>query len=157
VVFARRTITRPDALGDEQHVAVTPERFGRLREQGEFAMNWDANGNCYGIGREIRVWLAQGLTVVVNGSREYAPRALRDFPDMELVHITAPTALLRRRLMERRREARSLIQGRLQRADRFQMPEEMVSAELVNDGDIAHAGRQLLEYLLPVRAPTQEP
>ena len=83
--------------------------------------------------------------MVVNGSREYLPRAIRDFPGMEVVHVTAPEPLLRARLLKRGREAS--IQGRLDRARLFKPADGAVRKQVVNDGDVATAGRQLLEYL----------
>ena len=147
IMFARRTITRPTVRGGERHVPVSRAQFRTRLARGEFAMAWEANGHRYGIGEEIRVWLAQGLTVVVSGSREYLPQALREFPDLEIVHVTAPVELLRERLVTRRRERGAMIERRLRRATDFPLPGALVRAELVNDGDVASAGRRFLEYL----------
>ena len=148
VVFARRTITRTRGEQGEDHLPATPEEFEARRARGEFAMHWDANGHRYGIGQEVRLWLAQGLTVVVSGSREYLPEALRQFPDMRIVHVTAHADVLRQRLVRRGREPSEAIQGRLRRAQCFSLIDRIAAAEVVNDGDLDHAGRQFLAYLL---------
>lgn len=145
VAFARRTITRPAAGGGEDHAAVTPEQFAELRERGEFAMDWEANGHRYGISQQIRVWLAQGLTVVVSGSREYLPVAERRFPGLEVVHLTAQPAVLRQRLLDRKRESADAIERRLRRAQSLSLSSAAI--EVVNDGDLDRAGRELLAYL----------
>ena len=147
VVFARRTITRPQDAGGEDHLAATPEEFAMRRERGEFAMDWEANGHCYGIGQDIRVSLALGLTVVVSGSREYLADAQRRFPDLQVVHVTAQPAVLRQRLLNRKREGEDAIERRLKRAQSFSPGG--AAMELVNDGDLDRAGRQLLAYLAP--------
>jgi ribose 1,5-bisphosphokinase len=144
VTFARRTITRLDDAGGEDHLAATPEAFEAAHARGEFALDWTANGQRYGIGQEIRVWLAQGLTVVVNGSRQYLPEARRHFPDLELVHITARPEVLRERLVRRGRESRSSIEKRLSRPD---LDATRPVAEFVNEGELDVAGRQLLSFL----------
>ena len=145
--FARRAITRTPVDGGERHLPLTRRQFEVRRARGDYAMVWEANGHLYGIGAEIRDWLVDGFTVVVNGSREYLPQALRDFPGMEVVHVTAPESLLRARLLGRGREGARLIQERLDRGSRFQVGGPAVRRHLVNDGDVASAGRQLLEYL----------
>jgi ribose 1,5-bisphosphokinase len=147
VVFARRTITRAPEE-HEDHLAATPEEFEARRARGEFAMHWDANGQRYGIGQEIRLWLAQGLTVVVSGSREYLPEALRQFPDMQIVHVTAHADVLKQRLIRRGRETPEAVQGRLRRAQRFSRLARIAAAQVVNDGDLDRAGREFLDYLL---------
>ena len=148
VVFARRTITRaPDATG-ENHRAVTPAEFEELGARGAFAMAWTANGHRYGIGAEIRDWLAHGLTVVVSGSREYLPQALRDFPALEVVMVNAPGALIDERLQARGRETPAEISARVERGARFPVPSQLVTAEVMNDGDLARAGDELLQLLL---------
>lgn len=144
VKFARRTITRPAEAGGEQHIAATPETFVATRARGEFAMAWYANGHSYGVGLEIREWLARGMTVVVNGSRGYLPQALRDFPDLEVAHVTAPAEVLRTRLRARGREDEASIGRRLGRS--FDLPG--AALQVVNDGATEKAGRLLLTHLL---------
>src|SRR6185369_620250 len=89
VRFAQRWITRPATAGGEDHRPLSAEQFALMEAAGRFAMAWRANGNAYGIDSEICAWLAQGQTVVVSGSREYLPQALRDFPQLVLVNVTA--------------------------------------------------------------------
>ncbi|MBV9190915.1 MAG: phosphonate metabolism protein/1,5-bisphosphokinase (PRPP-forming) PhnN, partial [Betaproteobacteria bacterium] len=146
VMFARRAITRPAFSGGEAHLPMTPEEFFAAQAHGDFAMWWRANGQCYGIGTEIRTWLASGLTVVVSGSREYLPNAMRDFPDLEVAMITAPQELLRARLLSRGREHGPVIEQRLARE--FAVPAARIALELVNDDDPARAGRVLLQHIL---------
>lgn len=147
VRFAKRTITRPDSPGGEAHVAVTPEEFDALLASGAFAMHWRANGHAYGIGREIGDWLVEGRTVVVNGSRAHLPEALRGFPDMTVVSVTASPGTLRERLAVRAREDAQAIEARLARAVAFKLPPGIAAYEIFNDSEIAHAGHRLLELL----------
>ena len=81
VAFARRYITRPLSAKGERHIAVSPERFEAMAASGEFVMDWRSHGLRYGIGKCVETTLAHGGVVLMNGSREYLPEALRRFPD----------------------------------------------------------------------------
>jgi ribose 1,5-bisphosphokinase len=149
VHFAKRMVTRPALSGADGDVAATPEEFDAAQSRGEFAMAWKANGLRYGIAATMREWLARGTTVVVNGSRGYLPLALRDFPDLEVVLVTARTEVLRARLIARGREDAARIAERLARDVALQ--EGKVALRIVNDGDPADAGRLLLAHLAKER------
>ncbi|MBV8030594.1 MAG: phosphonate metabolism protein/1,5-bisphosphokinase (PRPP-forming) PhnN [Betaproteobacteria bacterium] len=146
VAFARRAITRARDGVSEDHEALSVAEFEARLARGEFAMAWTANGHRYGIGAEIREWLARGLTVVVSGSREYLPHARREFPDLEVVLVTASPEVLRERLAGRGRESADMIALRLERTDRFP-PAGRVAAEVHNDGALDAAGQRFLKLL----------
>lgn len=150
-VFARRIITRPAGAGGEQHVALSTAAFSLLRRQQAFALSWQANGLLYGIGREILDWMHAGLNVVVNGSREYLPVAAADFPDLVVVHVTAPPAVLRERLASRGREHAADIESRLVRTTTFTLPTGLVSTTIINDTTIEAAGEAFIELLTRYR------
>jgi phosphonate metabolism protein PhnN/1,5-bisphosphokinase (PRPP-forming) len=147
VRLARRTITRPADAGGEQHLAATEAQFEDALGRGDFALHWRANGHRYGIGREIEQWLAAGQTVVVNGSREHLPAAQVKFPQLEAVHVTAPTDVLQSRLVRRGRERPHETAGRLAR--NAALPDAVRSAALVlaNDGPIEVAGARLAAFV----------
>ena len=147
VQFARRTIARPASAGGENHIAVTPQEFDALLASDAFAMHWRANGHAYGIGREIRDWLEADSTVVVSGSRGHLPQALADFPRLQVVSITASPGILRARLAARGREDAKAIEARLARALALDLPPGAAAHEIVNDGEIADAGHQLVSLL----------
>lgn len=147
VEFARRTITREPEQNGEPHHVVDAAAFDQLHQEGRFSLAWRANGHGYGIGKEVHAWLKRGLTVVVNGSREHLPDALRTFPGLELVHVTAPAELLNERLARRGRESAAEIEGRLARGA-FSPPADVPLLEIRNDGEIESAGRVLRAMLL---------
>jgi ribose 1,5-bisphosphokinase len=143
VAFAQRRITRPAVASGEQHVALGEEDFDAHLAREEFALHWRAHGHRYGISREIDDWLDQGLTVVVNGSREHLPRALETYPQLEVVNVTAPEEMLRERLAARAREDAGAIEARLARRP-APVP---VALEISNAGAIETAGERLLRFL----------
>ncbi len=127
---------------------MTHDEFERMVAAGRFAMAWRANGNGYGIGQEIRDWLADGATVVVSGSREYLPQALKDFPDLKVVSVTVSPLVLRGRLQKRGRESAEEIERRLERAAKFALPEGINSVEIRNDLAVEEAGKEMLAAIL---------
>lgn len=147
VIFARRFITRAPAASGEQHVAVTPEHFMYINDLGGFSLAWEANGHRYGIGNEIRNWLSWGFQVVVNGSREYLSQVRRGFPGLVTVHITAPADLIHQRLVDRKRESPDRIAERLRRSAAWELSDTDGVLTIVNDGNLAIAGEQLIALL----------
>lgn len=148
VIFTRRFITREPASGGEQHIPVSATDFERMRLQGHFALNWDANGLRYGIGREIRTWIDLGFHVVANGSREYLPTALKHFPDALVICITASIETIRSRLNQRQRESDHDIEKRIQRTTVLSLPSGCRVTTIINEGALEAAGDTLITSLL---------
>lgn len=147
VRFARRTITRPAGPGGEDHIAVSEAQFEQRLRDGAYALHWRANGQRYGIGSEIVQWMAAGATVVVNGSREHIPEVRRTFPFVEVVHVAAPEPILRERLAARARENFTQADARMARNAGAFARVDAPSLEIVNDGTVEPAARQLLHFL----------
>src|SRR5215469_16687187 len=90
IAFAHRYITRPAAPDAENHVALSAGEFEARRQRGWFALDWQSHGLSYGIGREIDLWLADGMAVAINGSRAYLAEAAARYAALRPVLITAP-------------------------------------------------------------------
>lgn len=117
VHFARRAITRacdPDA---EDHETLTRDEFDRLVADGETALSWEAHGLGYVIPKAYDACIADGETVIANGSRRVLQRAADKYETAIVLLITAPVGILADRLAQRGRESRADIEKRLQRAD----------------------------------------
>ncbi|QKZ03584.1 MULTISPECIES: phosphonate metabolism protein/1,5-bisphosphokinase (PRPP-forming) PhnN [Pseudomonas] len=153
VQVARRIITRSAEAVGEDAIGVSPDAFARMREAGEFAMDWQANGLQYGIGADINARLTRGQHVLANGSRAWLPHALQRYPDLLPVLVTVDTRVLRQRLLARGRESVHDIEQRLARnerlqADAGQWKEGGVRIEaLDNSADLASAVQRLLALL----------
>jgi ribose 1,5-bisphosphokinase len=143
VAFAHRYITRPVSDG-ENHIALTAEEFDARASSGLFALHWESHQLRYGIGIEVDAWLACGMTVVVNGSRQHAPQALARYPHALFVHIDAKPAVLAARLARRAREDAGQIESRLARRPAFALPEHARLVVIDNSGPLADAGQKLL-------------
>ncbi|KAI3592754.1 Ribose 1,5-bisphosphate phosphokinase PhnN [Cupriavidus sp. U2] len=136
VVIAHRYITRA-ADANEASVALTADEFTRRVGLGCLAMHWQSHGLHYGIGVEIEQWLAQGLKVIVNGSREYLPDAAARYPKLCAVHVRVKPEVLAVRLRNRGRETEAAIAGRLARATQpFDVPAGCRLVEIDNSGEL---------------------
>ncbi|EPR43816.1 phosphonate metabolism 15-bisphosphokinase (PRPP-forming) PhnN [Desulfovibrio sp. X2] len=119
--FAHRYITRPAESGGENHVSLTRAEFTARLDLGLFALSWESHGNLYGIGREMDLWRAAGLHVVMNGSRAYLPTARERYPDLLPVLVSVPPDVLALRLAARGRETPEEIGLRLERARAYDL------------------------------------
>lgn len=143
VVFAHRYITRAAHAGGENHIALTPEEFDTRRKSGLLAMHWESHGLAYGVGIEINQWLAKGVSVVVNGSREYLPTAALRYTEIKPVWIDVSPDVLRARLHARGRENAAEIEARLNRLPAYS-PTPRTGTLIRNDGELAVAGNALV-------------
>ncbi|SPA22996.1 Phosphonates transport system accessory protein; putative Guanylate kinase (GMP kinase) [Cupriavidus taiwanensis] len=147
IVIAHRYITRA-ADANEASVALTPEEFHRRRALGCLALDWHSHGLHYGIGIEIEQWLARGLTVIVNGSREYLPQAVARYPRLCAVHVRVRPEVLAARLRQRGREAEDAIAKRLARARQaFAVPPGCRLVEIDNSGGLESAVAALAQLV----------
>lgn len=146
VLFAHRYITRAPDAGGENHVALTPAEYDMRQRAGLFALAWQSHGCGYGVGIEVNQWLARGATVVVNGSREYLPEALRRYPELLPVQIDVSPRVLRQRLQGRGRESTEQIELRLQRHDRLRQ-QTLPGVVIHNDGPLHEAGGALVRLI----------
>lgn len=146
IAFVHRYITRPANAGGENHIALSPLEFAARRSAGLFSLDWESNGHCYGVGLEIDAWLARGMTVVVNGSRQHLDHAKTRYPTLAPVWITVSEASLRKRLQARGRESIAEIDARLARHQRAPMPCRDAIV-LHNDDELTVAGEALATLL----------
>ncbi|MDO8777793.1 MAG: phosphonate metabolism protein/1,5-bisphosphokinase (PRPP-forming) PhnN [Candidatus Thiothrix sulfatifontis] len=146
VVFSHRYITRAADAGGENHVALTQEEFDSRRRAGLMAMHWESHGHSYGIGIEVNQWLAKGITVVVNGSREYLETAAQRYPELMPVWVEVSPEVLRARLQARGRECAEEIEKRLARATQSQ-PLGRRGEVIRNDGELRVAGDTLVDLI----------
>ncbi len=149
VRIAQRWITRA-AHASEDHLALDAARFEAMRAAGDFALHWTAHGTGYGIGREIDRQLAQGDTVVINGSRAHLAAALARYPQAQVVLVRVRPEVLAARLRARGRETMAQIEDRLARHAALDAPLAIDPARvhrLDNDGALDDAGRRLLAIL----------
>lgn len=151
VHLVRRVITRPQEAGGERFDAVSEAEFDRRLARGDFALHWSAHGLRYGIPATVRDRLAEGRTVLFNGSRAVLGDARRAFPGLIVVHVTARPDVLAERLAARGRETGAEIAERLDRAA-LQLPEGVPMIEIDNSGALEAAVDQLEAVVLEGQA-----
>lgn len=143
-VFARRCITRPADAGGEAHETLDEEEFEARRASGGFALWWRAHGLSYGIPVAIEAELAAGRVVIASVSRAVIAEAARRYP-VRVVEVTAPPAVLARRLAQRRREDAESIAKRLARD--VALPAGVEVVRVVNDGSVEQGAARLLDAI----------
>ncbi|MFJ4143803.1 phosphonate metabolism protein/1,5-bisphosphokinase (PRPP-forming) PhnN [Pseudomonas sp. NPDC089734] len=148
--IVRRVITRSAEAVGEAAQAVSVEQFETLREQGAFALSWQANGLHYGIPKEIDQWLLEGHHVLVNGSRAHLSQAQLRYPNLLAVLLTVDQQVLRQRLVARGRESIPEIEARLERNASFAV--EVLAGNpsvflLDNSGDLQQTVQTLIQHI----------
>lgn len=146
--LVRRVITRPTEAGGEDFEGVTEAVFVDRKARGDFALDWQAHGLRYGIPKSE---VAGPGPVLFNGSRAALPQAVQVFPDLRVILVTAPDAVLADRLSARGRESPGDIGDRLARAG-FALPQGIVATTVVNDSTPEVGVARLLAALQPVSA-----
>ena len=146
--LVRRVITRPTEAGSEDFEGVTPDDFARRQTQGDFTLHWEAHGLSYGI---PKAQIDGPGDVIFNGSRAALPLAVKAFPSLRVILVTAPDAILAARLAGRGRESAADIEARLKRAA-FTLPEGITAETVLNDSTAEAGIARLLAALQPVRA-----
>jgi ribose 1,5-bisphosphokinase len=152
VFFAHRYITRAADVGGENHVAINRAEFARMKALDLFALDWESHGCCYGLGREIDLWLERGANVVINGSRGFLPEASSRYPNLCVVLVEVSAAILRARLETRGREKPEEIERRIARATEFNV-EHSNMVTIRNNGALNEAGDRFANVLCGVTQP----
>lgn len=146
--FARRLITRPAMAGAEDHDSCDEAAFASAEARGEMALSWRAHGLCYGIPAKELADIGRGRVVIVNLSRAAISAAEALAERVVVVEITAPDAVLAKRLAARGRESEADIAARLAR----EAPLRTQRARLVtirNDRTVAEGAA---EFVAAVRS-----
>jgi ribose 1,5-bisphosphokinase len=143
--FVRRVITRPPDI-HEDHEPVSAEEFQRRAEAGGFALFWHANGLSYGLPASVHLQLQNGIVMVANVSRDSVPRLRAAFARALVVHVTANSEVLCRRLAQRSRESAEEQDARLARALRL---DKTVAADIriENNGQLSEAQKRFVGLL----------
>lgn len=143
IVFSRRMVTRPSTPGSDHH-EVTVDEFENHSARGGLAWQWNAHGFNYGIDAKYAAQVAAGQIVVVNGSREHVNQ-LEHNEQIKVVQIEVSPVALKVRLINRARESIEKISERLARNEHFTALS--VHHRIVNDGELAAAGKAFADYL----------
>ncbi|MDN5000451.1 phosphonate metabolism protein/1,5-bisphosphokinase (PRPP-forming) PhnN [Bradyrhizobium sp. GCM10027634] len=144
VVFPRRIVTRASSA-DEDNIAVSADEFARARDQGDFAVHWDAHGHFYALPRQINDDIRAGRAVVANVSRTVVAALRQAYANVVVVAITAPPDVLAQRLAARARHSDGNIAERLARS----VDDASGSADvtILNAGSADYHSRQLVRVI----------
>ena len=144
--FARRLVTRPAMAGAEDHDSCDEAAFAAAEARGEMALSWRAHGLSYGIPTAELRPIAQGAVVIANISRASIAEAERLAERAVVVNITAPPAVLAKRLAARGRESEADIAARLAREAPLTAERARI-VTILNDRTVAEAAGDLVAVL----------
>jgi ribose 1,5-bisphosphokinase len=148
LLVAHRYITRPATAGAENHVALSAEEFLLRKSRALFALDWQAHQTHYALGIEIDLWMQQGFSVVVNGSRAHLAAAeARYGNDLLAVCLQVSADVLASRLQARGRETAQEIHQRLSRAAHYQQNLPASCHRVDNNGELHATLSELLNLL----------
>ena len=140
IIIAHRYITRThtEATQGENFISLSNEEFIFRKNNQLFALNWQANNCCYGVGVEIDTWLKNGLSIIVNGSRSYLLEAQKKYPEnLVTIMVDVSESILRQRLLKRQRESLEEIDARIHRHRQLKntckVDEEITNSTSVSD------------------------
>lgn len=142
----KRTITRASELGGEDYESVSEEAFKVAVANDAFCLHWQAHGLYYGIPASVLTDVESGQHCVVNLSRAVLIEAAKKFSRFIVIHVTATSETLARRLRQRGRESEEQILARLRRSD-FPLPTGLNVYPLSNDGELNETIDRLVQLL----------
>jgi len=145
-VFARRVITRDAVAALEDHDTIDVAGFEAAKARGDFVLDWQAHGLCYGVPVTIDTDIAEGRTVVMNGSRRMIGDAQARYPRSLVALVTADPAVRARRLAGRGRETEAEIAARLAH-EGAPVPDGIETVRIDNSGDLDTAVAALIRVL----------
>jgi len=142
----KRVITRQSS-DTEKFESVDKETFYKLRESGEFILEWESYEHFYGIRREVQDWLDAGHPVLLNVSRNVVQTAREKFPDVRVIFIRVPLDVTADRIIERGRESYKEVLNRVVRAQEHQ---DYEGADFIVDnvGNLEETSRKVLDFLV---------
>ena len=114
--------------------------------RGDYALDWEAHGLCYGVPAAIDGAMTAGQTVVVNTSRKVIERALEKYPNCHVMLVTAQPEIRARRLGSRGRETEAEVASRLAR-EGAPVPEGIQPVVIDNSGALADGVTRFVEAL----------
>jgi len=140
---------RPGELNGREYWFITPERFERLVEDGEFLeyvdLPWGARSGT--LRSEIDRIQANGRVPLLDLETDGALRVQETIPGAVTIFVDAPTFdELERRLRERATESSGEIQVRLDLARKQQTLKDRFDYAIVND-DVERAAHELTEIV----------
>lgn len=147
IVFPRRVITRAGRDDAEAHDSMTENEFLAAKEDGGFALSWQAHGLHYGIPASLLDDLGAGRTAAVNVSRAVIADTAERFSNMAILHVTAPVTVIAERLRRRGRETSADIAARIAREPPH-FEERIETVTIINDTTLAAAARAFTSALL---------
>ncbi|MDD5054220.1 MAG: hypothetical protein PHG04_02470 [Candidatus Nanoarchaeia archaeon] len=139
---AKRHITR-EASKTEDFVSIKKEDF----KKEDYEIWWELYGKFYGVKKEDVIFqLMNGLSIILNISRDALLQAKKLWKETYVVEFKVPVEIIKKRLIERKREKQKEIDERIKRA----MQEIDSNPDIIIDSshpDASIAGKKLTGFI----------
>lgn len=143
-LFPRRLVTRSSSVW-EDHDTIGGEEFEAGHASGGFALSWRAHGHGYALPRSCLDAARSGCLVVCNVSRTLIEEARERLPNVAVVEVTAPLAVLAARLAQRNRSDDASLEARLARSN--EVGSIRADLTIVNDTSPEEGAGRLIGFL----------
>jgi ribose 1,5-bisphosphokinase len=147
IYFVSRFVDRSSHESTPQDIYMSCADFQKALDNKELAMHWRANQHQYGISHAEMAQSKLHPISVINGSRGYVAQLIKEYPSVEVIHITASEAVIKDRLIARKREDSLQIDQRLERSKGLEGMSQLFNKEIRNDSSLEAAFYQLLGYI----------
>ena len=92
ITFAPSYTTCPiRGINDGNCITLSKSDFEQQKSQNQFILTWEFDGQSYGIGAEIDIWLNNGMVVVVRGPHLHFRAVCQRYPRLQPVLVSAPS------------------------------------------------------------------
>ena len=146
ILTPKRYITRKPSE-TESNISISPKKFSKLSQKGEFTLQWHIYGLSYGVPAIIDDWLYSGHPVIINVSRKIIQEARTKYNKVKVIFIDVTLEISIKRLKARGRETGNRLNERIERA-RTHQTYEAADFSLDNSGVLENAVDKLLNYIL---------
>jgi ribose 1,5-bisphosphokinase len=146
ILTPKRYITRKPSE-TESNISISPKKFSKLSQKGEFTLQWHIYGLSYGVPAIIDDWLYSGHPVIINVSRKIIQEARAKYNNVKVIFIDVTLEISIKRLKDRGRETGNRLNERIERA-RTHQTYEAADFSLDNSGVLENAVDKLLNYIL---------
>jgi ribose 1,5-bisphosphokinase len=146
ILTPKRYITRKPSE-TESNISISPKKFSKLSQKGEFTLQWHIYGLSYVVPAIIDDWLYSGHPVIINVSRKIIQEARAKYNNVKVIFIDVTLEISIKRLKDRGRETGNRLNERIERA-RTHQTYEAADFSLDNSGVLENAVDKLLNYIL---------
>jgi ribose 1,5-bisphosphokinase len=147
LTLLKRYVTRTDK-SNQRDEEISETCFEELKNTNAFLFHWESHGLSYGIKKADLINTTLKKVCLINGSREYLPKALSIYPALKVIEVYAKKEVLKERLIKRGRETPEEIEERLSRINlKYEIPKD-TKLWVIDNSSSLHAATEEFKRIL---------